>query len=218
MSFISSLIGLASDMRRAAEQRRLRLRAMKLQVTASSSPRAAAARRTRRSISLRAGRGRPGDALGARQRRRGDLVVAVDPGDFLDQVGRCRRCRAASSARDASSRRRTRSRARSRIARCSVVGHVDRRRARASRSGSKRTRLRLDRRRAGADHAARLAAANVEDQPGQDRQARRRGRPDRPRARSGCARRWSGQRLAGPGDPLGREIGDLEQHVGGRLG
>ena len=66
--------------------------------------------------------------------------------------------------------------------------------------------------------SARLAAANVEDQAGQDREAIvEEGRVD---AALEPAARIAGQlqRLAGAGDPLGREIGDLEQDVGGRLG
>ncbi len=60
---------------------------MKLQVTASSSPRAAAVRRTSPLDQLRAGGGRLRDARRAIERGRRHLVVADDPRDLLDQVG-----------------------------------------------------------------------------------------------------------------------------------
>ena len=70
----------------------------------------------------------------------------------------------------------------------------------AVRAGSNAHALRLDRRLAGAGHPARLAAANVEDQAGQDRQpVVEEGRVD---AALEAAARIAGQLqlLAGPGD------------------
>ena len=72
-----------------------------------------------------------------------------------------------------------------------------------------------DRRLAGADDAARLAAANVEDQPGQHRQpVVEEGWVD-PALEAGAGVAGQLQGLAGAGDPLGVEESDFEQSVGG---
>ena len=95
MAFMSSLIGLASVHSR--RRRRRNASASARAGTTRSPPRSARARRRRGAAGARAvcagvavG---PGDAVGARQGDAGDLVEPVDADDFLDDVGRRRRCR-----------------------------------------------------------------------------------------------------------------------------
>ena len=86
ITFISSLIGLAST-HSPPPNASASASEMKLQVTASSSPRAAAVRRICRSTS-ESGRGWPGNARRALERGRGHPVLAGDTRDLLDQIGR----------------------------------------------------------------------------------------------------------------------------------
>ena len=150
-------------------------------------------------------------------RQAASTAIEVIAGDArrLPRPGRPgRRCRAASSARATAPSSTVKPRL-SRIRLLALGRHVEP----AQRQGARRIeghRLVRDRRLAGADDAARLAAANVEDQAGQDRQAVvEEGRVD---AALEAAARVAGQlqRLAGAGDALGVEISDFEQDVGGR--
>ena len=84
--------------------------------------------------------------------------------------------------------------------------------------GQERHALRLDRRRAGAGHAARLTAADIDDQFRQDRQPVIKKRRIHPALEAASRVAGQGQRLAGQGDPLGREVSNFEQGVGGRSG
>ena len=117
-------------------------------------------------------------------------------------------------------RRRPRSRGRSRIARLLVLGDRDAAEALRPAPDRRRSCARSAGGVPGADDLATASPPQISRiSRGQRSRARRRGRPDRRRARSGCARRWSGRAPAPVArDPLGIEIGDLEQHVGGRLG
>ena len=177
---------------------------MKLQVTASSSPRAAAARRTRRSSSCYARRGRPGDAGRALERSRGHLVVAPDPDDLLDQVGRAfdvappgrhRRPRLPLTSKPRLSRISLWRSSGTSMPPSALVGRSRRRRSRFSIGGCP-----------GAHRRRRLAAADVEDQPGQDRQPVIEERRIDPALEAAARVAGQAERLPGARDPLGREI------------
>ena len=191
---------------------------MKLQVTASLSPRAAAARRTRRSTSwprVAVGRATP-SARGSGGRR--DLVVARRCGR-LPRPGRPGRRRRGASSGTVTVRRRRRAKP-SALEDRAAARRPERRRRPAPRvsAGSKRDALRARPAASPARiDAARLAAANVEDQPGQQRQPVVEERRVDPALEA--AARIGGQ-AAAPGRCAairsGVEIGAFEQDVGGR--
>ena len=210
----SSLIGLAT--RHAGANGAACASEMKLHVTASSKPSAAAVRRSAPLDHLRAGRDRPGDAGVALERRRGQLVIAFDPQHFFDQVGGAvdvtppaRRAHAGAAVELEAEREQDRA--------LPLVGHVERAEAERPLRVEGDRRL-FDRRRADAQQVGRFAAADVEDQPGQDFDAVfEEGRIDaalEPRPRIAGQRQF----LPGPRDPVGREVSDFQHHVAGGVG
>ena len=189
---------------------------MKLQVTASSSPRAAAVRRTLRSASwarVAVGLATPGARSSGVD---GTCVVAGDPRDFLDQVGRALRRHAATSGRSRHCRLSSKPRL-SRISRwrCSgtsippsaLVRAKSNVIVRCSTGGSPARTLAPT---ASPPQMSRISPVRIA-RPS----SRKAGSTPRSKRRAGVA--GQAQRLAGARDPLGREISDFEHHVGGRL-
>ncbi len=166
---------------------------------------------------LLGGCGRPGDAVGAGQGDRCDGVETRDPRHFLDHVGRGIHVAAPARHRNLPRRAFGDAEAQSLKDRA-LPRRVDRDPAERRRQrGIIGDRLRLDRRLARARYPRGRATTDIEDISGDDR-----GRiveecgidaAFEPAARiAGEAERLPGQR-----DPLGREISDLEQHVGRRF-
>ena len=160
-------------------------------------------------------RGGFGNAIGARQRRRRDMIEPDDTDDFLDQIGRT--VDIAPPAwnadlpviADAKAQR-----FENRL--LAVGGNVDPTQPRAMACVIAKV-ARRDRRLTRADDFRSLAAANLEDQPRDhlDRviEKRRINPALKPRPRI----RGQRKRLSGLGDMFGREISDFEQHIARRF-
>ena len=96
------------------------------------------------------------------------------------------------------------------------LGNVDAAEPRGQRRIVGDRRCRAIGRRAGAHHFRSLAAADLEDQRGQQLQPGVEERRIDPALEPAARVRGEAELAPGRADPLGIEIGDLEQHVGGR--
>ncbi len=157
-------------------------------------------------------RRRPRHCRGTRERRRGNMIVADDPRDFLDEVGG-----AVDVAPPGRHRRRVAFDFETQaVEDCTLAIFRDLDRSQRSRPAKvEADAAAFCRGLAGANLRRRLAAADVEDQAAQDRQPLvEEGRID-PALEAAPRVAGQRQRLSGAGDPVGGEIGDLEHDVGG---
>ena len=164
---------------------------------------------------LRRGRGRPGHAIGARQGDGLDVVEPPDPDNLLDQVGHADHVGAPAGRGDGPVLAHTEAQ---RFQNATLLSGGDRHPAQGlGQRGVISHHGGVARRGAGADHVRCFAPAGLEDQPGEQLQPRIEEQRIDPALEPAARVGGEVERAARRPDPLGIEIGHLQQHVGGRV-